>query len=580
MADQRSRSARRALVAGGAVLLGWLALAVFTLVGAHHDVDQGVGSIDKARAHADAAAVASGRLLPPLRHARGQFARAQGRVTGPILAPLRVLPFVGRQLSSVSSLAGSATKATDAAISGTIDAQRALAAPPGDIAARSLTARDLAAVAARVDQRLTGLSLGPSQGLLPPLARARNRMAGELDVLRTTLNQGAVGGTALADFLTGPHRYLVFAANNAEMRAGSGMFLSVGELETGPDGIHLGDMRSVTEILLPKDAVPVTGDLADRWGWLSPSVDWRNLMTSPRFEAAAPLAAQMWAALGNRPVDGVLALDPAALSGMLGAFGPVDVGGRRIDQDNVEDELLHGQYLRYPADADVSQRRDELGALARAVFDQLDAGGWSVSRLGSGLARAAGGRHLLLWSAQPAAETAWQTLGVDGALHPDSLLVSVLNRGGNKLDWFLHVSSDISVRSVGRDSEVTVTMHLDNRVPDGEPTEIAGPDIHSGVGAGVYLGIVTVDLPAAARDAHFDGVEDLAVIGPDGPSQVIGFQLDVPQATQRTVIARFRLPGRRGPLRVEPSARIPPVTWTSGPISWSENSPKYFSWTA
>ncbi|HEX3393691.1 MAG TPA: DUF4012 domain-containing protein [Acidimicrobiales bacterium] len=581
MADHSSRSARLAALAGGAILLCWLALAALTLVGAHHDVDQGVDSIDKARAHADAAAVAEGRLLPPLRHARGQFAKAHSRVTGPVLAPLRVLPFVGRQLSSVAALAGSATKATDAAIGGTIDAERALAAPPGNIAARSVTARDLAGVAARVDQRLNGLSLGPSHGLLPPLARARNRMAGELDVLRSTLNKGAVGGTALADFLTGPHRYLVFAANNAEMRAGSGMFLSVGELETGPDGIHLGEMRSVTEILLPKDAVPVTGDLAARWGWLSPGVDWRNLMTSPRFEAAAPLAAQMWVALGNRPVDGVLALDPVALSGMLGAVGPVDVGGHRIDQDNVEDELLHGQYLRFPSDADVSQRRDELGALASAVFDQLDTGSWSVSKLGSGLAGAAGGRHLLLWSAQSAQETAWQTLGVDGALHPDSLLVSVLNRGGNKLDWFLHVSSDVKVRSVGPDSEVSVTMHLDNRVPDGEPTEIAGPDVHSGVSAGVYLGIVTVDLPGAARDARFDGVTNLAVVGPDGPSQVIGFQLDVPQGTQRTVVARFRLPGRRGSLRVEPSARVPAIKWTSGSTSWSDGtSAKFLTWKA
>ncbi len=561
-------------------MLGWLALAVSTLIGAHHDVGQGVDAIDKARRHADAAAVAEGRLLPTLRHARSQFARAHAKVEGPILAPLRELPFVGRQLSSVAALAGSATKATDAAIGGTIDAQHALSGPAGDLATRSRTARELAGVATRFNDRLTGLSLGPRQGLLPPLARARNRMATDLEVLRTTLHKGATGGSALADFLTGPRRYLVFAANNAEMRAGSGMFLSVGELEIGPDGIHLGDMRSVTELPVPKDAVSVTGDLADRWAWLSPSVDWRNLMTSPRFDAAAPLAARMWAAVGNRPVDGVLALDPVAVSGMLGAVGPVDLEGRQVNQDNVEGELLHGQYLRYPSDAVVAQRRDELGSLARSVFGELNAGGWSVSRLGSGLAQAAGGRHLLLWSAQADEESAWQTLAVDGSLHRDSLLVSVLNRGGNKLDWFLQVSADVNIRSVGNDSEIAVTMHLANHVPDGEPTEIAGPDVNSGVGAGVYLGIVTVDVPAAARDARFDGVEQLAVIGPDGPSQVIGFQLDVAPGAERTVTARFRLPGKRGSLQVEPSARVPAIEWTSGSISWSEQSRKYLAWNA
>jgi hypothetical protein len=578
VADHRTRPARWGVVIGALVVLGWLALAVLMLIVAHHDVSQGVDAIDEARRHADAAAVSEGRLLPALRQARSRFARAHARVGGPVLAPLRVLPFVGRQLSSVSALAGSATKATDAAIGGTVDAQGALSGPTGDLASRSRTARELAAVATRLDERLSRLSLGPRQGLLPPLARARNRMATDVEVLRATLRKGATGGSALADFLAGPRRYLVFAANNAEMRAGSGMFLSVGELEIGPDGIHLGDMRSVTELHLPEGGVPVTGDLADRWGWLSPGVDWRNLMTSPRFDAAAPLAAQMWVALGNRPVDGVLALDPVTLSEMLGAVGPVAVEGRQVDRDNVQAELLHGQYLRYPDDAVIAQRRDELGELARSVFGELNNGGWSVSQLGAGLARAAGGRHLLLWSAQAGEESAWQTLAVDGSLHPDSLLVSVLNRGGNKLDWFLQVSSDVSVRSVGHDSEVAVSVHLANHVPDGEPTEIAGPDVNSGVGAGVYLGILTVNLPPTARDARFDGVDQLAVVGADGPSQVIGFQLEVAPGAERTVVARFRLPGRRGSLQVEPSARVPSIEWTSGSISWSEKSRKFLSW--
>jgi len=493
---------------------------------------------------------------------------------------MRVLPVVGRQLRSISALAGTATTVADAAIAGTTDTQRVLAEPGDSLAARAGTARELASTAARVNERLRGLDLGPRRGLLPPLARARNRVATELESIRSTLSKGATGGGVLADFLTGPRRYLVFAANNAEMRAGSGMFLSVGELEAGPDGIRLGDMRSVTDLLLPSGAVPVTGDLADRWGWLSPNVDWRNLMTSPRFDAAAPLAAQMWVALGNRPVDGVLAIDPVALTGLLDAVGPLEVDGRRFDRDNVEEELLHGQYLRFPADTDVAQRRDELGALARTVFGALDGGTWSVSRLGSGLAAAAGGRHLMLWSARAEEQAAWSALGVDGALHPDSLLVSVLNRGGNKLDWFLPVAADVSVQSVRGDSEVTLRMQLSNRVPDGEPVGVAGPEAHSGVGAGVYLGIVTVDLPAIAQDVRFDGVEQLAVVGPDGPSKVIGFQLEVPPSEVRTVVARFRLPGRSGSLRVEPSARMPGIEWTSGSTSWSERSPRYLTWKA
>jgi hypothetical protein len=412
---------------------------------------------------------------------------------------------------------------------------------------------------------------------VPPLARARNRLAVEVAEVQGGLDKAAVGASAVADILTGPRRYLLFAANNAEMRAGAGMFLSAGELETGPDGIVLNDMKTVNDIPLPPEGPPLTGDLADRWGWLRPNLDWRNLMTSPRFDASASLAAQMWTASGHRPVDGVIALDPAALGGLLGAIGPVEVDGRQVSQDNVEDEMLHEQYLRFPDEA-TPERREELGGIARAVFAALDRGDWSVSRLATGLASAGNGRHLLMWSTSPAEQSAWTALGVDGSLGADSLLLSVLNRAGNKLDYFLPVRAEVGLAAVGRDTEVTVTVHVANKVPEGEPTYVAGPHIDSGVGEGVYLGILTLDLPGAAFDAGFDGVDQLAVAGADGPCQVIGFQLTLPRGAEQTVVARFRLPGNAGSIRVEPSARVPAVAWHLDRSGWSDTAAKLLTW--
>jgi len=319
------------------------------------------------------------------------------------------------------------------------------------------------------------------------------------------------------------------------------------------------------------------GDLADRWGWLAPNVEWRNLMTSPRFDVAAPLAAQMWVAAGNRPVDGVLVLDPVALRGMLSATGPVEVAGRRIDDTNVEQELLHDQYVRFDS-PDQSERRDELGKVADAMFASLNAGSWSLPRLAGGLASAGGGRHLLMWSAQPAEQAAWQALGVDGALHADSLLLSVLSRTGNKLDQFLRVSADARVRRAGDQSEMTVTIHLENRVPQGEPAYIAGAEAHSGAGEGVYLGILTLNLPGAATEGHFDGVDTLAVAGDDGPSRVMAFQFALERGASRVVVAHFRLPGPAGSVRIEPSARVPAITWSRGATSWSDFSAKLLAW--
>ena len=132
-----------------------------------------------------------------------------------------------------------------------------------------------------------------------------------------------------AQLLQGPRNYLLLAANNSEMRVGSGAFLSVGVLSTADGSLHLGPVRSIIDFNLPDDRVPLTGDLADRWGWLEPNREWRNLASSPRFDANAELATQMWKASTGQDVDGVMAIDIDALRAMLAATGPVVVDGTR-----------------------------------------------------------------------------------------------------------------------------------------------------------------------------------------------------------------------------------------------------------
>jgi hypothetical protein len=561
------------------VVVAWLAVAGVSLLTANRDVRKGLNVVEGIRKRTNAAAIVNGSLLPDMRTARSHFSAAHARIGGPLLAPARILPFVGRQLQSVNAMAAAATTVSNVAITGMIDARPALADPGTTNLARAASARQLGQVAARADATLAHVSLGPRVGLMAPLAKARNRLGGQVGELRAALAKGAAGGAAVADLLQGPRRYLVFAANNSEMRAGSGMLLSAGELETGPDGVHLSAMQTVTDIPVPIGSVPLDGDLAARWGWLEPNVEWRNLLTSPRFDVAAPLAARMWVAAGHPPVDGVMVLDPVALAGFLRATGPIEVDGRRFVEDNIVQELLHDQYQRFPTDEDKPERREELGKIAGAIFTSLDGGSWSLPGLSSGLASAAGGRHLLMWAADPSEESAWHALGVDGSLQPDSLLLSVLNRGGNKLDQFLQIQSQIGVAAVGAETEVTMTVRFQNNEPVGEPFYITGPHPQSGIGEGVYQGILSLSLPAGAHDARFDGVDHLAVEGEDGPTQVIGFQFELPRGGTRTVVARFLLPGRRGTIQVEPSARVPPTSWRSGSTTWVDSSKKLLTWT-
>ncbi|MDP8988344.1 MAG: DUF4012 domain-containing protein, partial [Actinomycetota bacterium] len=324
-------------------------------------------------------------------------------------------------------------------------------------------------------------------------------------------------------------------------------------------------------------------DLQARWGWLHPGREWRNLGLSPRFDATGELAAAMWQALDGDPVDGVLAIDVETLRALLSTTGPVPVGDGVVGPDQVVELLLHGQYLELaevgtPDRADQAGRRERLGELAGAALGALETGDYDPGTLVAELAGAAGGRHLLAWSAQPDHQEAWEAAGISGSLSEESLLVSVLNRGGNKLDRFLQVGSSLALRLVSAGTDVAVEVHLANRTPVGEPWYVAGPAPGSGLAPGDYLGMVSANVPATAADLRIDGEPVLMARGPDGPTQVIAAPVLVPAGSARTVVIRFRLPPEVGSVDVEPSARIPPIEWSAGDTEWRGDVARTVAW--
>lgn len=544
------------------VLVGlWVLASAIQVSRVYTAMDEGRDIAESVRAK-----IAEGRLrdeLPvdELRRARNAFDKAHDRARNPLLAPARILPIVGRQVRAVTSLSGAAASITDTGIDAADEINDLLAEERGPGPGRVELLRKLADIAARADKRLASIGLGPDNALVGPIADARFELVSELTDLRTALHDGSAGARGAADLFAGPRRYLVFAANNSEMRAGSGMWLSVGILQTNNGAIELQSMQPVGNVTVPTGAVSLEGDLAARWGWLYPQWEWRNLMTSPRFDASAELATRMWAAAGGGPVDGVLALDPVALKAILDVVGPVQVAEREINSGNVLEELLLNQYARLSSTQDNDERREELGGIAEATLDALDSRSWSATDLARSLADAVHGRHLLAWSSHGTELQAWNSAGMDGALPPNAMALSVLNRGGNKLDQFLQVESDVSFKEAGRDTAVTVRVTLRNTAPEGLPRYVAGPYDGSGVGEGAYLGIVTLNAPGSARMGVIRGGETLSTGGPDGLTQMTGTVIRLARGERHVITFRFRMPGRHGSIEIQPTARVPGVDW-------------------
>jgi hypothetical protein len=558
------------LVLGGV----WAVFTVLALNTARERTQDGIDRLEEARNVLTPTGLVHGDGIDLLRAARTDFSTARDRVHSPLMMPLRVLPVLGRQVRSVDAMTSAAADVVDAGIDA-IDASRVelqRTRPVGH--ERVLIVRRLSRIASDAHTRIAGVSLGPSKALVGPLQNARRRFAKELRKLQDSTELSAEAARGMAHFLEGPSTYLVFAANNNEMRVGSGTFLSVGVLTVHDGSFDLGSMTPTYEYNLPPGAVTLTGDLAKTWGWLQPTQEWRNLASSPIFPTQAALASKMWTAAGQPPVNGALALDPVALAALIKATHPVTIGGRQYTTDNVLPEIYLNQYYGIVGIPENAARRDRLSEIARAAIRNLQ-GEFNTVDLVDALRDAADGRHILAWSNRPVEEDGWAAAGIAGTLERNGLMLGVHNRGGNKLDQFLAVTAHLGTKVDAQGTAVTISVGMHNNTPTGLPQYVAGPYPNAiGSREGLYQGLLVAEVPALARDMYITGADGkrlrLVAVGRDEGSWVVGAYVETARGVTTRATVHFRLPPGARTMRVEPSARVPAVEWRAGHDVWPD----------
>jgi hypothetical protein len=571
---------RTALRVALVVVLVWLLATVGLIFLARQRVSSGLDTLQSARDHLTADGLLRGQALPALQQAERDFNRAHSLAANPVLAPWSIIPLANSNVDAVRSLTSAAEHVAAVGARAARDGSAALHSHPTTGAERLAVLDRVAAIAGRAARDLDHVSLGPDFFLIGPLGDARTRFVDRLQRLRDAVSNAQALATGAAQVLRGPRTYLVLAANNGEMRAGSGMFLSSGVATFGAGTFTVGQLGPSADRDLPA-SVPLPPQLQSLWGWLAPGQHWRNLATTPRFDVSAPVAAQMWQAATGQHVDGVLAVDAVALQALLAAQGPVTVGGQELTGSDALSYVLLGQYAGIPASAGPqTDRRDQLSAVARAAVDTLSSRPWNAQNLVSQLSSVGKGRHLLAWSRDPTEERAWEGAGISGELQPDSLAVSVMNFGGNKLDQFLQVDSTLKITGRpdgGSDAEVQLRLH--NEAPTNVPGYVGGPNPDSGAAEGVYQGILAVNVPGAASLPALVGVAPVLVAGIDGPTKVTaGGYFQVPRGQTLPVTVRFQLPPSVKEMTVAPSARVPSIAWTFRSLKFTDSGVEHLMW--
>ncbi|MGH9136601.1 MAG: DUF4012 domain-containing protein [Acidimicrobiales bacterium] len=501
-----------------------------------------------------------GGLLAIVDGAADRVERADQRAHSSLaLRGLATVPLLGsqvdalRDLTSVSAdIAGEARRAA-AEIQETLDTTTGA---DGRLALAHTAARALDDVATAVEQ----VEIDTDRWLLAPLADARHELRARLARATFDLRDATELVAAAEGFLTGPRRYLVLGGNNAEMR-GTAIPTTSGVAQIEQGAIEVGEFSGATccdangiELRRP---VPVPDEYVQVYGWLNGGQGYRTTTASPNWPVTAPIMADITERNRWGAVDGVILVDTFVLAVLLEVVGPVTVDGIEYSRATAGEQLLYRNYLRYPTHADNAELDAHQSRVAAAVFAALNTRDYSLFDLAGRLSQLARGRHLFGWSADEAENRLWVSLGADGALRHDGLLVTVNQLNASKLDYFSDLS--IEVRTVDAGDHQRATMRITLTNPEhGETSEyIDGGGRYAQPGN--WGAWVLAYLPPEAYD--ITGDPTLTTGGRDGPMTVVGMILEVPEGEARVVEIAFSLPHDIAEVVVLPASRLRPVGW-------------------
>jgi hypothetical protein len=332
-------------------------------------------------------------------------AEAAALTSDPIWRAAEMIPWVGKNLTvmrelastvdnvarfgigPLTSLAGSIGLSDFKPVDGQVNLQPLLDAQPA-----------LAKASTSVDDAIARVQEIDAAGTLQPLVDAHQKLLDSLveaSSSLTVLNKAAQLMPAMLG-ADGPRTYLVLFQNNAELRSTGGIPGAMALVQTDHGSLSLTQQASASSF--PKYPAPVVElPLGTRTLYGDNTAQYmQDVNFTPNFALSGRIAREMWNQKYGVQVDGVISLDPVALSYLLKATGPVDLPtGDQLTSDNAVQLLLQGVYARYenPADQDLF-----FASAAAAVFQKIATGSLEPQALLSALAESGEENRILVWS--------------------------------------------------------------------------------------------------------------------------------------------------------------------------------------
>lgn len=302
-------------------------------------------------------------------------------------------------------------------------------------------------------------------------------------------------------------------------------------------------------------------------------------VTRPDFPTAARILRAFWQRdIDPSPVDAVISIDPLALSRILRATGPIQVGGVDIDADNAVRILLSDSYVWWDPSKGPEQQEASDGffaAVARTVFERVASGSFDIQTMIGAVRGAIDHGSIMVWSDDAELSPWIDGARVAGTLPTDNVDATVVgvffrDSSSSKIDYYM--DSTVGVAAAcgegGGTFAVDVRLHLDLTTEQAEalPNYVA---FSRSLQTGFHTQVIVYGPPGTTVAGATFGAREAQVISTETddlgrPVAIVETVLN--PGEEATVHVSFTGAGTFGPLdtRVTPMIRPTEVSEEDG----------------
>ncbi|CAN5128037.1 hypothetical protein BH09ACT6_BH09ACT6_24560 [soil metagenome] len=510
---------------------------------------------------------------------------ASTHTNDPLFTLAESLPVVGPNLTAVRELSTALDQLGSQALIPVVDfsatlTPEALRPSNGTFNTAILTAGDAtlasadtaivaqqAAVAA-IDTSNTIGQIGSAQKqFTSALTKAHSQIGSVRSTLATAENVLGMNGT---------RHYVLAFLNNAETTALGGGPASLSLLTVDNGSFAITDQGSSQDFPTNKGPVrDIDQNLINIYSvGINSVLNWST--ARPDFPTAGETIKAWWEKYKDEKVDGVVSIDPIALSYILEATGPMTLAsGEQITAQNAVSLMLHDIYLRFP-EKEIQAGTDPFFAdAAKSIFAGLTSSTADPKTLLAAVTKSIDTGNIMAWSADPAEQKLLDGSKLQGVLPTDNTKSTVVGTyfrdvSVSKTDYWLQTATDLNtnVCQNPQDPGFTMTVTLHSTITPEEAANIA-PFVTGAKFKGAKFSTeVFVYGPVGARVAS-TAVGDTSVSATDvGDAQDLGrpvahFEVDLAPGETNTVTATFQgASGAYGPPVVQSTPMINPTAAT------------------